>query len=137
MTASETRTSETTASAWTEFDLFNPTPEHALLRETLRQFVREHVEPQALEHDRTETFNRELFGQCADLDLLGLTVPAEHGGAGMDATAAVIIHEELSSADPGFCLAYLAHSVLFVNNLFRNGSDDQRRRYIPRTVRGE
>jgi len=129
--------SETMAPAWAGIDLFNPTSEHALLRDTLRDFVREHVEPQALEHDRAETFNRELFGLCAGLDLLGLTVPPEHGGAGMDATAAVIVHEELSTADPGFCLAYLAHSVLFVNNLHRNGNDDQRRRYLPRTVRGE
>ncbi|MDP8924603.1 MAG: acyl-CoA dehydrogenase family protein [Chloroflexota bacterium] len=129
--------SETLASAWTEFDLFNPTPEHGLLRDTLRQFVREHVEPQALEHDRAETFNRGLFQRCADLDLLGLTIPVEHGGAGMDAVAAVIVHEELSTADPGFCLAYLAHSILFVNNLNQNGNDDQRRRYLPPTIRGE
>ncbi|MCC6179420.1 MAG: acyl-CoA dehydrogenase family protein [Chloroflexi bacterium] len=122
---------------WSEVDLFNPTPEHALLRETLRQFVREQVEPQALEHDRAERFNRDLFQQCAALDLLGLTVPTEYGGAGMDAVAAAIVHEEVSTADPGFCLAYLAHAVLFVNNLYQNGSDEQRRRYLPKAISGE
>ena len=122
---------------WSELDLFNPTPEHALLRETLREFVRDRVEPQALEHDRTETFNLELFRECGRLDLLGLTVPAEAGGAGMDAVASVIVHEELSTADPGFCLAYLAHSILFVNNLNQNANDDQRARYLPKTVAGE
>jgi isovaleryl-CoA dehydrogenase len=123
--------------AWAGFDLFNPTPEHALLRDVLREFVREHVEPQALEHDRAERFNRDLFNRCAGLDLLGLTVPADDGGAGMDAVAAAIVHEELSTADPGFCLAYLAHAVLFVNNLNHNGSVAQRRRYLPRAISGE
>jgi isovaleryl-CoA dehydrogenase len=133
MTALETRSTD----AWTGFDLFNPTPEHALLRETLREFVRDQVEPQALEHDRSETFNLDLFRRCGRLDLLGLTVPAEAGGAGMDAVAAVIVHEELSTADPGFCLAYLAHSILFVNNLYQNANDDQRARYLPKTISGE
>jgi isovaleryl-CoA dehydrogenase len=122
--------------ARTDFDLFNPTPEHALLRQTLREWVRDQVEPQAIEHDRSETFNLDLFRQCGRLDLLGLTVPAEAGGAGMDAVAAAIVHEELSTADPGFCLAYLAHSILFVNNCYRNANDDQRARYLPKTISG-
>ena len=128
---------ETAQVGWTELDLFNPTPEHALLRETLREFVRDRVEPQALEHDRAERFNLELFRECARLDLLGLTVPAEAGGAGMDAVASVIVHEELSTADPGFCLAYLAHAILFVNNVYQNADDDQRARYLPRAISGE
>ena len=123
--------------AWTHFDLFNPTSEHALLRQTLREWVRDRVEPQALEHDRTETFNLGLFRECGRLDLLGLTVPAAAGGAGMDAVASVIVHEELSTADPGFCLAYLAHAILFVNNCYQNASDEQRARYLPKTISGE
>ena len=71
------------------------------------------------------------------LDLLGLTVPAEDGGAGMDAVAAAIVHEELSTSDPGFCLAYLAHAILFVNNVARNASAEQRQRYLPRVISGE
>src|SRR3712207_4902067 len=128
---------ETPPTTWSSFDLFNPTPEHALLRDTLREFVRDRVEPQALEHDRAESFNMELFRECGRMDLLGLTVPAEAGGAGMDAVASVIVHEELSTADPGFCLAYLAHSILFVNNLCQNASDEQRAKYLPRTISGE
>ncbi|MEM4303428.1 MAG: acyl-CoA dehydrogenase family protein, partial [Candidatus Caldarchaeum sp.] len=61
-----------------------------------------------------------LFRRAGDLGLLGLTVPEEYGGAGLDAVAAVMVHEALSTSDPGFALAYLAHSVLFVNNFFRN-----------------
>jgi len=117
-------------------DLFNPTPEHTLLRQMMRSFAREQVEPQALEHDREERFNVPLFRQLGELGLLGITVPSEYGGAGMDAVAAVIVHEELSAVDPGFCLAYLAHSMLFVNNFCRNANDDQRRRYLDKVISG-
>lgn len=118
-------------------DLFNPTPEHSLLRQTVRDFVREQVEPQALAHDRDERFNLSLFRQLGELGLLGITVASEHGGAGMDAVAAVIVHEELSASDPGFCLAYLAHSMLFVNNFYHNASEEQCRRYLDKVISGE
>jgi isovaleryl-CoA dehydrogenase len=117
-------------------DLFSPTPEHTLLRQTVRDFAREQVEPQALAHDREERFNLPLFRKLGELGLLGITVPGEYGGAGMDAVAAVIVHEELSAADPGFCLAYLAHSMLFVNNFCRNANEDQRRRYLDKVISG-
>src|SRR4051794_89266 len=124
------------AAAWAAVDLFNPTSEHALLRETVRQLVRDEVEPQAQEHDRAERFNLALFRRLGALDLLGLTVDPDDGGAGMDAVAAAIVHEELSASDPGFCLAYLAHAVLFVNNLAHNGSAAQRQRYLPKVISG-
>jgi isovaleryl-CoA dehydrogenase len=120
-----------------DLDLFNPTDEHTLLRKTVRDFVREQVEPQAMEYDRQERFNAPLFRQLGELGLLGITVPAEYGGAGMDALAAVIVHEELSASDPGFCLAYLAHSMLFVNNFCHNANDEQRQRYLDKVVSGE
>ena len=59
-------------------DIFNPTDEHAMLRETVRKFVETQVEPQAIEFNRTETFNRDLFNQCGDMGLLGITVPPEY-----------------------------------------------------------
>jgi isovaleryl-CoA dehydrogenase len=117
-------------------DLFSPTPEHALLRQTVRDFAREQVEPQALACDREERFNLPLFRRLGELGLLGITVPSEYGGAGMDAVAAVIVHEELSAVDPGFCLAYLAHAMLFVNNFCRNANEDQRRRYLDKVMSG-
>ena len=118
-------------------DIANPSDEHSMLREMLRDFVINEVEPQALEHDRDEKFNRALFDQMGELGLLGLTVPPEYGGAGMDATAAVIVHEELSTSDPGFALAYLAHSMLFVNNLAYNGNEEQKARILPKVCTGE
>ncbi|MDP7203133.1 MAG: acyl-CoA dehydrogenase family protein [Candidatus Poseidoniaceae archaeon] len=117
--------------------MFNPSDEHLMVREMVRNFVEEYVEPQALEYDRLERFNLDLFKQLGELGLLGLTAPEEFGGAGMDATAAVIVHEELSTSDPGFSLAYLAHSMLFVNNLAVNGSDEQKARFLPGVCSGQ
>ena len=122
--------------AWRSLDLFAPTPEHRLLADTVWQFVRAEVEGQAARFNREEKFNLALFRRCGELGLLGLTVPEEDGGAGLDATAAVLVHEAISTADPGFCLAYLAHSILFVNNFCRNASPAQRRRFLPDAVSG-
>ncbi|UQA60832.1 acyl-CoA dehydrogenase family protein [Polyangium aurulentum] len=119
------------------FDLENPTEEHRMLRQMVRNFARDVVEPQADEHDRTGTLNVDLMRRCGELGLLGITVPAEHGGAGLDATAAVIVHHELSKSDPGFTLAYLAHAMLFVNNFYWGANDEQRARYLPKVISGE
>lgn len=75
-----------------QFQLFNPTEEHAALRTMLRSFVETEVDPQALEHNRKEKFNVPLFRKLGDLGLLGITVDTVYGGSGMDATAAVIAH---------------------------------------------
>ncbi len=117
-------------------DLFNPTPEHRALRDMVRNFAERELEPQAAEHDREERFNLGLFRKLGDLGLLGITVPERFGGSEMDAVAAVIAHEELAAVDPGFTLSYLAHAMLFANNLARNGSDAQRSAYLPRACDG-
>lgn len=117
--------------------LFNPTDEHRMLREMVADFARREVAPQAEEQDRIGHLNIDLFRKLGELGLHGITVPEEHGGAGMDATAAVIVHEELSKYDPGFCLAYLAHSMLFVNNFFHCSNDDQKARYLDKVISGE
>ena len=118
-------------------DIANPSEEHAMLRSMIRDWVEEYVEPQAFEHDKKELFNLELLRSMGELGLLGISAPEEHGGAGLDATACAIIHEELSASDPGFALAYLAHAMLFVNNLAFNGSDEQKQRYLPGLCSGE
>lgn len=122
---------------WQNLDLFNPTEEHGLLRETIRQWVSAEVEPQALEHDRKEKFNLSLFRQLGELGLLGITVEEQYGGSGLDPVAAVIAHEELSYSDPGFCLAYLAHSMLCVNNMAAHASHEQKSKYLPKLCSGE
>ena len=123
--------------SWKNFDLLNPTPEHKMLRDMVRSFVQTEVEPQAHQHDKQEKFNLPLFKKLSELGLLGITVPENFGGAGMDAVAVVIAHEEISASDPGFCLAYLAHTLLAVNNLAVNGSEKQKSQYLPGLSSGQ
>lgn len=118
-------------------DLFDPTPAHRELRDMVEKFSLSEVEAQAGQYDESETFNIELFQRLgSELGLFGLTVPEEYGGAGMDAVAECIVHEELSRTDPAFTLSYLAHEVLFVNNTYVNGNDAQRRKYLPGVLDG-
>jgi isovaleryl-CoA dehydrogenase len=118
-------------------DIFTPSEEHALLRRTVRKFADEQLEPGALSRDAAEHFDRDLFYKLGKLGLLGITAPEEFGGSGMDAVAAVLVHEELSSSDPGFTLAYLAHAMLCVNNIAINATAAQKLRYLPKLCTGE
>jgi isovaleryl-CoA dehydrogenase len=118
-------------------DISNPSEEHLMLREMVRGWTQEYVEPQALEYDREEKFNLPLLREMGEMGLLGISAPEEYGGAGLDATACAIVHEELSASDPGFALAYLAHSMLFVNNLAINGTEEQKQRILPLVCSGE
>lgn len=117
--------------------LYNPTEEHLMLRKTVSDFARREVAPQAAEFDEKGVLNVALFRKLGDLGLLGITVPDEDGGAGLDTTAAVIVHHELSKYDPGFTLAYLAHSMLFVNNFYYCSNAEQRGRYLEKVISGE
>lgn len=117
--------------------LYNPTDEHGMLRQTVRQLARDVIEPQAMEHDESQTFNVSLLRRLGDLGLIGITVPDADGGAGLDAVASVIVHEELAWSDPGFTLGYLAHALLFVNNFYWAATPAQHKRYLPKTLTGE
>jgi isovaleryl-CoA dehydrogenase len=119
------------------FDLQNPTEDHRMLRAMVRDFARDAVEPQAEEHDRSATLNLALMRRAGELGLHGITIPEEHGGAGLDAVASVLVHHELAKSDPGFTLAYLAHAVLFVNNFYYASNEAQRARYLPKVLSGE
>ncbi|NJK89293.1 MAG: isovaleryl-CoA dehydrogenase [Myxococcales bacterium] len=118
-------------------DLFDPTPEHRLLRETVSEFVKREVEPQAAAYDQKGQLNVDLFRRFSELGMNGITIPDTHGGAGLDAVASVIVHHELSKSDPGFCLAYLAHAILFVNNFYWASNEEQKKRYLGLVLSGE
>ena len=116
---------------------FDLTEEHTMLRDMVARFASTEVAERAAESDERGTLDRALFEKLGDQGLLGITIPEDDGGAGMDTTAAVIVHHELSKYDPGFCLAYLAHSMLFVNNFYFCSNEEQRARYLPKTISGE
>ncbi len=117
-------------------EMADASDEHQLLRQTIRQFVQSRVEPQAMEHDEASKFNTKLLKEVGDLGLIGVTIPDADGGAGMDATASVIVHDELAYSDPGFTLGYLAHALLFVNNVYWAATPEQRAKYLPATLAG-
>jgi isovaleryl-CoA dehydrogenase len=116
--------------------LYNPTEEHVMLRRTLRQLVREVFEPGAMARDQAGTFDVALLRRLGDLGLIGVTIPDADGGAGLDAIASAIVHEELAWADPGFTLGYLAHALLFVNNFYFASNAAQRSRWLPDVLTG-
>lgn len=107
------------------------------LTETVRAFASKELAPHADELDREERLAPGIFKKLGDLGILGITIPEEFGGVNLGAKAMVSVMEELSYAEPGTCLSYLAHSLLFVHNLAQNGSKEQCDRYLPRCVTGE
>ena len=119
-------------------NLFTPTEDHEYLRQDVREFCQSiDMDKQAEIHDEKEHLNLDLFRQIGERGWHGVTIPEEYDGMGMDTTATVIIHHELSKYDPGFCLAYLAHSMLFVNNFFYCANEEQKKKFLAPTLTGE
>jgi isovaleryl-CoA dehydrogenase len=108
-----------------------------MLRETVRAFAADRIAPRAGEIDRTNRFPRDLWPELGELGLLGITVEEELGGTGLGYLAHVVAMEEISRASASVGLSYGAHSNLCVNQLRRWGTDEQKRRYLPRLISGE
>lgn len=108
-----------------------------MVRESVAGFATDEVAPIADEIDRNDTFPRDLWPKMGALGLLGLTVEEEYGGAGMGYTEHMVAVEELSRASGSVGLSYGAHSNLCVNQLRRNGTDAQKRKYLPKLISGE
>src|SRR5256885_10286024 len=108
-----------------------------MLRDTVRSFTSDHIAPLADEIDKSNTFPRQLWPQLGELGLLGITVEEEWGGAGLGYLAHCVAMEEISRGSASVGLSYGAHSNLCVNQIRRNGNDDQKRRYLPKLIAGE
>lgn len=117
--------------------LFPLNEEMALLRLSVEAFAREQIAPRAATIDTSNEFPRDLWPKLGALGLLGVTVEETYGGANMGYLAQVIAMEELSRASASVGLSYGAHSNLCVNQISRNGTDSQKRRYLPRLISGE
>ena len=108
-----------------------------MLRDSVAAFVADRVAPLAAQADRDDVFPAHLWRQFGDMGLLGLTVPEEYGGAGMGYLAHMVAMEEISRGAGGIGLSYGAHSNLCVNQINRNGSHEQKLRFLPKLISGE
>src|SRR5215471_8927191 len=122
--------------AWTGFD-FGLGEDLDQLRRSVHDFARDKIAPRAAEIDRTNQFPRDLWPQMGELGLHGITVEEEYGGAGLGYLEHVVAMEEVSRASASVGLSYGAHSNLCVNQIRRNGTDEQKRRYLPKLISGE
>jgi len=113
------------------------TEDQRLLQKSVRDFAQSVLAPKIEYLDEVEGFDRGYFKGMADLGLLGITAPEEYGGAGMGCVAATIAMEEMGAVDASTTLSYLAHSILTVNNLAVNGSEAQKKKYLPKLISGE
>jgi isovaleryl-CoA dehydrogenase len=122
--------------AWSGFD-FGLGGEVDQLRETVQDFAQHKIAPRAEEIDRSNKFPRDLWPQMGSLGLHGITVEEEFGGSGLGYLAHCVAMEEVSRASASVGLSYGAHSNLCVNQIRRNGSEAQKRRYLPALISGE
>ncbi|MBI3018565.1 MAG: acyl-CoA dehydrogenase family protein [Deltaproteobacteria bacterium] len=113
------------------------TKEHEILRETLRSFSEKELKPLARDIDETEGFHPEVFKKIGELGLLGVTVSETYGGGGMDVLAATLAMEEFGRVCASTALSYLAHSILCVNNIYSNGNEEQKKKYLSPLCSGE
>jgi isovaleryl-CoA dehydrogenase len=107
------------------------------IRDTVRSFTADRIAPMAEEIDRSNAFPRELWPELGELGLHGITVEEEFGGAGLGYLEHCIAMEEVSRGSASIGLSYGAHSNLCVNQISRNGSEEQKRKYLPKLISGE
>ncbi|MEW6264551.1 MAG: acyl-CoA dehydrogenase family protein [Thermodesulfobacteriota bacterium] len=115
---------------------FELTPEQKLLKETVARFTDRQLIPLAPEIDEQERFPQENFKAMAEMGLFGVTIPEEYGGSGADFLSCVLVMEEIARGCVATANTYGAHAVLCAENIYRNGSEAQRRKYLPGLLDG-
>src|SRR3569833_2544201 len=122
--------------AWCGFD-FGLGEDNDMLRKSVADFAQDRIAPRADEIDRSNQFPRDLWPEMGALGLHGITVEEEFGGSGQGYLAHCIAMEEVSRASAAVGLSYGAHSNLCVNQLRRNGTEAQKKKYLPKLISGE
>ena len=126
----------TIPNAWSGFD-FGLGADNDMLRKSVADFAQDRIAPRADEIDRSNSFPRDLWPEMGALGLHGITVEEDYGGSGLGYLAHCIAMEEVSRASAAVGLSYGAHSNLCVNQLRRNGTEAQKRKYLPKLISGE
>jgi alkylation response protein AidB-like acyl-CoA dehydrogenase len=117
-----------------DFDL---SPDHELIRRTVRDFAEGEVAPVAEELDRTKSFPYEIVRKLGELNLMGIPFPQEYGGAGADTLAYALTVEELTRVDSSVAITLCAHTSLGTQPIYLFGSEEQKREWLPRLCSGE
>jgi butyryl-CoA dehydrogenase len=116
---------------------FELSEDHRVLRDTVREFARAEVAPGAAARDRAHALEPELIAKMAEMGFLGVCIPEEYGGAGMDCTASTIVVEEVSRACAGTGVFLSAHNSLCVDPVLSFANDEQKKRYLPDLASGK
>jgi isovaleryl-CoA dehydrogenase len=116
---------------------FELTEDQKMLKETVARFVDNDVVPRAAELDEAERFPEENFAAMADMGLFGISIPEEYGGSGADFLSCVLVMEQLARGCVSTANTYGAHAILCTENIYRNGNEAQRRKYLPDLIGGK
>src|SRR4051812_31291539 len=116
---------------------FTLSEHHELLRKTVREFARAEVLPRARKWDEEERFPKEIIPRLAELGLLGIRIPEEYEGSGMDTTSYAICVEEIARADGSLALTVASHNGLGTGHILSFGNDAQKAKYLPKAAKGE
>ena len=110
---------------------------HQLLRKTVRDFARAEVAPKAQAWDKEERFPKEIIPRLAELGLLGIRIPEEYGGSGLDVLSYAICVEEIARVDGSLALTVASHNGLGTGHILAFGNEEQKKRYLPKAAKGE
>ena len=116
---------------------FEYTPEHVQLRREVREFARVEIAPHVMEWDESQTFPLEVIKKLGQLGYMGAIFPEEYGGAGLGYLEYSIIIEELSRVDGSVGIIVAAHTSLCSNHIYKAGTEEQKRKYLPKLASGE
>lgn len=116
---------------------FSLSEDHELLRKTVRDFARTEIFPRAKAWDEEERFPQEIVPRLAELGLLGIRIPEEYGGSGMDMVSYAICVEEIARADGSLALTVASHNGLGTGHVLSFGSEAQKKKYLPKAAKGE
>ena len=112
-------------------------PDQVEIRDQAEKFFMSELHPHQQKMDDEEWWPEDTFPKLGEMGYLGLTVPEEYGGAGLDYLTTGVICEAMASANHAIAMSWAAHDNLCANNIYRNGNDDQRRKYLPKLCSGE
>src|SRR3984885_7678779 len=116
---------------------FEHSEHHRLLRQSVREFAKAEVAPHAQAWDKEERFPKELVPKLAAMGLLGIRIPEEYGGSGMDTTSYALCVEEVARVDGSLALTIASHNGLGTGHILSFGNEAQKRKYLSKATTGE